>query len=108
MIKTLDSKGRWRSKSVAFRMSPEEAEQLNHFSRLSGLTKHEYLIKRALQKDITVKGNPRVYKALHGLFNEVLDELRSLEEVSDENVDLLELISYMASIMEGLKGDLDG
>jgi hypothetical protein len=108
MVKTLDSKGRWRNKSVAFRMSPEEAEQLNHFSRLSGLTKQEYLIKRALQKDITVKGNPRVYKALHELFNEVLDELRRLEDVSEENVDLLELISYMASIMEGLKGDLDG
>lgn len=108
MVKTLDSKGRWRNKSVAFRMSPEEAEQLNHFSRLSGLTKQEYLINRALQKDITVKGNPRVYKALHGLFNEVLEELRGLEDISEENLDLLELISYMSSIMEGLKGDLDG
>lgn len=108
MVKTLDSKGRWRNKSVAFRMSPEEAEQLNLFSRLSGLTKQEYLIKRALQKDITVNGNPRIYKALHGLFNEVIDELRRLDDISEVNTDLLELISYMSSIMEGLKGDLDG
>ena len=108
MVKTLDSKGRWRNKSVAFRMSPEEAEQLNYLSRLSGLTKQEYLINRALQKNITVKGNPRVYKALQELFNEVLDELRRLEDVCEENVDLLELISYMVTIMEGLKGDLDG
>lgn len=108
MVKTLDSKGRWRSKSVAFRMSPEEAEQLNHFSRLSGLTKQEYLINRALQKEITVNENPRVYKALHGLFTGVLDELKRLDDVSEVDTDLLELISYMPSIMEGLKGESDG
>lgn len=108
MVKTLDSKGRWRNKSVAFRMSPEEAEQLNCFSRLSGLTKQEYLISRALQREITVNGNPRVYKALHGLFTEVLDELKRLDDVSEADTDLLELISYMSSIMKGLKGESDG
>jgi len=108
MVKTLDSKGRWRNKSVAFRMSPEEAEQLNHLSRLSGLTKQEYLIKRSLQKDINVNGNPRVYKALHGLFIEALDELKRLNDISEANTELMDLISYMSSIMEGLKGDLDG
>ena len=29
MEKNLDSKGRWRNKIVAFRVSPEEAEQTN-------------------------------------------------------------------------------
>ena len=108
MVKTLDSKCRWRNKSVAFGMSPEEAEQLNRLSRLSGLTKQEYLINRALQKDIIVNGNPRVYKALHGLFIEALDELNRLDDISEANTELMDLISYMSSIMEGLKGDLDG
>lgn len=108
MVKTLDSKGRWRNKSVAFRMSPEEAEQLNHFSRLSGLTKQEYLISRALQKDIIVNGNPRIYKALHGLFKQVIDELKRIDDINQVDDELLELISYMSSIMEGLKGESDG
>ena len=36
--KNLDRHNRWRSKTVAFRMSPEEADQLDTNVRLSGLT----------------------------------------------------------------------
>lgn len=107
MKKNLDHKNRWRNKLVAFRMSPEEAEQLNYFAMLSGLTKQEYLINRALQKDVIVNGNPRVYKALHNLFRENLQELKRLEKISDENSELLELIHYMATIVEGLREDFD-
>lgn len=39
--KNLDNQNRWRNKLVAFRMSPEEAEQLDVFVRLSGLSKQE-------------------------------------------------------------------
>ena len=35
----LDSKGRWRSRVVAFRVSDEEAELLNRLVDISGLTK---------------------------------------------------------------------
>lgn len=107
MKKNLDHKNRWRNKLVAFRMSPEEAEQLNYFAMLSGLTKQEYLINRALQKDVIVNGNPRVYKALRNLFRENLQELKRLEKISDENSELLELIHYMATIVEGLREDFD-
>ena len=34
MEKNLDSKGRWRNKIVAFRVSPEEAEQIDACVRL--------------------------------------------------------------------------
>ena len=62
--KTLDRKGRWRNKTVAFRVSPEEDEQIETAVRLSGLTKQDYIIKRLQEKEIVVVGNPRVYKAL--------------------------------------------
>ena len=42
----LDSKGRWRNKIVAFRVSPEEAEQIDACVRLSGLSKQDYITKR--------------------------------------------------------------
>lgn len=41
--KRLDQKGRFRSKTIAFRLSPEEAGQLDDYVRLSGLTKREYI-----------------------------------------------------------------
>ena len=64
MERVLDQQGRWRNKVVAFRMSPEEDEVLEAKVKLSGLTKQEYIIRRLTDREITVVGNPRVYKAL--------------------------------------------
>ena len=38
-------KNRWRNKTVAFRVSPEEDEQIEAAVRLSGLTKQDYITK---------------------------------------------------------------
>lgn len=46
--KRVDKKKRWRNVVVAFRMSPEEAEELNVQVALSGLSKQDYLIKCCL------------------------------------------------------------
>ena len=64
MEKTLDRQGRWRSKTVAFRVSPEENNQIEMKVRLSGLTKQDYIVSRLAEREIRVVGNPRVYKAL--------------------------------------------
>ena len=61
--KNLDTHNRWRNKTVAFRVSPEENEQIDAAVRLSGLTKQDYITKRLLCRDVVVQGNPRVYKA---------------------------------------------
>ena len=102
--KALDRKGRWRSKTVAFRMSPEEAKQLDIYVKLSGLTKQDYLIHRALVKEINVSGNPRVFKALRNQLVDVLYELQQLEAVSSGNNELLDIIQYIAEILGGLQG----
>lgn len=105
--KNLDSHNRWRSKTVAFRMSPEEAIQLDINARLSGLTKQDYLIRRSLQQEIKVVGNPRVYKALKQQLQEVLFELERIsncENVSDELLDTIEMI---AVIMGGMRGEIN-
>ena len=102
--KNLDKKNRWRSKIVSFRMSPEEAEQLDTNVRLSGLNKQDYLISRVLQREITVIGNPRVYKALKNELAKVLTELQRIGggDVSEE---LLETIELVAFTLNGLKED---
>ena len=71
--KNLDQKGRFRSKIVAFRVSPEEDALIESAVKISGLTKQDFIIKRLQQKDVIVQGNPKVYKALK-------DELRSVLE----------------------------
>lgn len=62
--KALDQKNRWRSKTVAFRVSPEEWEEISRLVRLSGMTKQEYILHRLQNKQLTVQANPRVRKAL--------------------------------------------
>jgi len=107
-LKVYDGKGRWRSKTVAFRMSPEEDAQLEIAVSLSGLTKQDYIIRRLQGREVIVVGNPRVYKALRNQLAAVLDELRRIESGGQVDADTLETIRLIAAIMDGLKKDGDG
>lgn len=103
--KNLDEQGRWRSKTVAFRVSPEEDEQIEIAVRLSGLTKQNYITRRLLCRDVVVQGNPRVYKALRKQLFTVLDELRRIDAGESIDTDLLDTIQLIANIMDGMKED---
>lgn len=103
--KNLDCKNRWRSKTVAFRVSPEEDAQLETAVRLSGLTKQDYITRRLLERDVVVQGNPRVYKALRNELAAVLEELRRMEAGSSVDDELLETIELIAVILGGMKGE---
>ena len=103
--KNLDKHNRWRNKSVAFRVSPEEDEQLEIFVKLSGLTKQDYITRRLLERDVVVQGNPRVYKALRDQLAAVLDELRRIEAGQGVNDELLDPIRMLATIMNGMQED---
>jgi len=102
--KNLDKKNRFRSKTVAFRVSPEEWENFEVAVKLSGLSKQDYLIKRIQKRDIVVQGNPRVYKALRNELTKISDELQRLSNstVTDE---LLETINLITTTLNGLKED---
>ena len=101
-LKNRDNHNRWRNKTVAFRVSPEEDQQIETFVKLSGLTKQDYITRRLICKDVVVQGNPRVYKALRDQLAAVLDELRRIEAggINDELLDVIEMI---AAIMDGMK-----
>ena len=100
--KVTDVQGRWRSKTVSFRMSPEENALLDSYAQLSGMTKQDYMIARLLQKEIVVQGNPRVYKALRNQLDAALMELRRLESAGQVEPERMDQIEYMLKIMEGL------
>lgn len=102
-LKNRDNHNRWRNKTVAFRVSPEEDTQIEIFVKLSGLTKQDYITRRLTYKDVVVQGNPRVYKALHDQLAAVLDELRRIEAGDSVNDELLDVIEMIAVIMDGMK-----
>lgn len=101
--KRRDEHNRWRSKVVAFRISPEEDELLETFVRLSGLSKQDYITRRLLEREVVVQGNPRVYKALREQMSRVLEELKRVEAGAGLDVDLLETIQMIAQILSGMR-----
>ena len=101
--KVMDCCNRWRSRTVSFRMSPEEDALLDSMVRLSGMTKQDYIIRRLLERDVVVQGNPRVYKALRDQLAAVLDELRRIEAGQGVNDGLLDTIQMIATIMNGMQ-----
>lgn len=102
-LKNRDEHNRWRNKTVAFRVSPEEDKQIETYVQLSGLTKQAYITRRLTHKDIVVQSNPRVFKALRNQLSDVLAELQRIASGSEVDEDLLDVIEMIADILGGLK-----
>ena len=106
-LKVYDGQGRWRNKTVAFRISPEEDDQLEIAVRLSGLTKQDYIIRRLQGRSVVVQGNPRVYKALRNELAAVLAELQRIGSGETVDEDLFDTIHMVAAIMDGMKEEIN-
>ncbi len=99
----MDKQGRWRNKTVSFRMSNEEIRLLNNLVSLSGLTKQDYIIKRLLCKDVVVVGNTRVYKALKNHMEQIFTELKRLSTMQEIDDVTLSTIQFIGQILQGMK-----
>ena len=103
MNKNLDKQGRWRNKTVSFRMSEAEVKMLDNLVSLSGLTKQDYIIKRLLCKDIVVVGNTRVYKALKNHIEQLYTELKRLSNMQEIDDVTLSTVQFINQILEEIK-----
>lgn len=106
--KNLDQKGRWRNKTVAFRVSPEEDAMIESAVRITGLTKQDYITRRLTEMDVVVQGNPKVFRGLKLEMQQVLTELKRIGSGENVDGDLLIRIDLIASVMEGMKEDTNG
>ncbi|MFI3116199.1 MAG: hypothetical protein R3Y12_08690 [Clostridia bacterium] len=62
--KKYDKKNRFRSKTVSFRVSPEEWVEIERLVRISGMTKQDYILHRLQNLGLTVQASPRVVKMI--------------------------------------------
>ena len=88
---------------MAFRVSQEESEQIDHMVRLSGLTKQDYIIRRLRCQDIVVQGNPRVYKALRDQMVQIYQELKRIENTAELSEEFLYTLQLVAITLDGMK-----
>ena len=96
--KNLDKKNRWRSVTVAFRVSPEEAYCLNMVAKTSGLTKQDYILKQLLKEEVIVHPNCRVQKILSQYLTELSEELKRMQRIEQDD-DILENIIYLVELI---------
>lgn len=101
--KNLDCRGRWRNKTVAFRVTVEENELIDRLAALSGMTKQDYIIHRLTCQDVVVMGNPRVHKALKQQMDLLIQELRQLTAPDHMTPELASILEYLFRIYDGLK-----
>lgn len=105
--KNTDRQGRLRGKTVAFRMSPEEADLLQRMADASGMTKQDYLIERALCRNVTVIPNKRMQRYMEEGMLFVYKELRRLEGDGDIPEELAELACMLGNIFAEAGHDID-
>lgn len=90
---------------MAFRVSPEEDEQIEAAVRLSGLTKQDYITRRLLCREVVVQGNPKVYKACVTSLPPFWTNCGRAEDGAGVDDELLDTIQMIAAIMGGMKED---
>lgn len=101
--KNVDQHGRWRNKTIAFRVSPEESEKIDEAVRLSGHTKQDYIVNKLLNRDVLVERSPRTYKLLKDEMTNIYKELQRISNADECSEDFLETIQYVTEIYEQMK-----
>ena len=102
--KNRDDKNRWRNVTIAFRVSPEENEELNNRVKLSGVrTKQEYIIQSVLHQKVVAIGNPLMFLQFRQNLQRIEEELKRIGKASEMDEELLTPIRSMLEILEGFK-----
>lgn len=102
--KNRDDKNKWRNVTVAFRMSPEENEELTQRVKMSGYrTRQEYIIQSVLHQKIVATGNPFMLVSFRQNLQHIEAELERLQDISEMDTELLTPIRTMLEILEAFR-----
>lgn len=100
-VKNKDPKGHWRCKTVSFRVSPEEGERLDMQVKTSGMFKQDFIVRRVLNDEITIRPNIRIQRNIIDSLADLTAELKRLEKV-DQDSYVLENIRYLLELVDKL------
>lgn len=101
--KSRDQKNRWRNKTVGFRVSPEEWDEIERLVRLSGMSKQDYIMHRLQDTQMTIQVNPRVVKALKNEIVALTEELKSLSTSNCESQEVIEQVKILMGYMQMMR-----
>ena len=102
--KNKDDHNRLRSRTIAFRMSPEEEAELNDRVKLLGYrTKQDYLIYAVRHNEVNAVGNAQMLVQFRKDLREILTELKRLNSVSEMDEELMTPVRTMLEILRAFQ-----
>ena len=84
---------------VGFRMSRQEAEELNAKVSLSGLSKQDYLIKSCLGQELHIVCGRKVAREMQMYLEAILEELQNMETTEEMDEELLTPLKHILEIL---------
>lgn len=96
---------RVRSKTIAFRITPELNEQINLIVAASGMTKQDYITSKLLDLEVTIVPSTYTYAALRNEMREVCRQLNRIRSGCEPSERLLGLCERLSDLFLGLRCD---
>lgn len=90
---------RKRCKTIAFWVTPAQAAEIDEMARTSGLTKQDYLLSRALEREVVIIPSTRVVKSLREKSERIATRLEALTRASEMSDHLLDELRWLAGLM---------
>lgn len=96
---------RERSGTISFRVTPEQARRIDLMARASGMTKQDYLYRRALEEEVVVRPDVRVYKMLRDEMARAYRELRRIRSAGEVDEGLAWTVDFLVREFSAMRAE---
>ena len=97
-----ENSARKRSKTMAFRCTPEEYELIANMASWSGMSRRDYIMERLTGTEITVTPSSRTQRALRDSMKVLAERLLAVCDADELDADLQKQLALVMGIFNGL------
>lgn len=99
--KNKDEKNRWRTETIAFRLSPEERIELDKLYKLCGYqTKQDFILDCLFKQRIVARETPMMITSFRKELRVIISELERLSSLDDMDEEFFTPVNRMLEILE--------
>ena len=96
-----ENSARKRSKTMAFRCTPEEYELIANMPAWSGMSRQDYIMARLTGTEITVKPSSRTQRALRDSMKGLAERLLAVCDADELDADLQRQLALVMEVFNG-------
>ena len=96
-----ENSARKRSKTMAFRCTPEEYELIANMAAWSGMSRQDYIMARLTGTEITVRPSSRTQRALRDSMKGLSERLLAVCDADELDADLQKQLALVMGIFNG-------